>query len=95
MCTETEMTAIDRDRAELAVADLIDSDFQGHAFDEILEIAINKAIDEFDAAHTEDGFVDCTNYESCAIRAQDEWLQSAHDMYEAMQDDRANAMAER
>ena len=94
MCTKAEMTKIARDTAELGVADLIEVEDDA-AYGEILEIAIDYAVEEFDAEQESDGsWNDCTNYQACAERATEHWMDDQAAMYEAMQDDRAHAMAD-
>ena len=77
MFSQAENDKIARDTAENGVADFIDTDFEGKDFSEILELAIDKAIDEFDAEIESDGmYTDCTPYEDCARRATEEWLEA-------------------
>jgi hypothetical protein len=78
--TEAETKRIERERAELGVADFIDDDYTDVDFEEILEIAVDMAIDDFDAEQNLDGtWDDCTNYAECARRASEQWLAEKED----------------
>jgi hypothetical protein len=80
MLTEAETKRIERERAELGVADFIDDDYTDVDFEEILEIAVDMAIDDFDAEQNLDGtWNDCTNYAECARRASEQWLAEKED----------------
>jgi hypothetical protein len=80
MLTEAETKRIERERAELGVADFIDDDYTDVDFEEILEIAVDMAIDDFDAEQNLDGtWDDCTNYAECARRASEQWLAEKED----------------
>jgi hypothetical protein len=83
-----------RATAENGVIDLISEEFQGVAFDEVLALAIEIAIDEFDAEQDSEGWTDCTNYAACAARAQEQWLDAQQEAYVTMMDDKAHALAD-
>ena len=91
MFTQKEMDQMARDTAELGVIDFIDADYP----EEVLEMAIEIAIDEFDAETDNGEWVDCTNYKACAARAISLWEEDQQARHEAMLDDMAHAHADR
>lgn len=95
MFTKAETEKMARETAEAGVADLIGEEFQGVAYDEILAIAIEIAIDEFDATQDSEGWTDCTNYQACADKAQEQWQAAQEEAYITMMDDKAHALAEK
>ena len=91
MFTQAEMDQQARDTAEMGVVDFIDAAYP----DEVVEMAIDFGIEEFDAEQTEEGWTDCTNYEACAARAVELWEEDQQARHEAMGDDMAHAHADR
>ena len=94
MFTKAETEKMARETAENGVVDLIGEEFQGAAFEEVLAIAIEIAIDEFDATQDSEGWTDCTDYQACADKAQEQWLDAQEEAYTTMMDDKAHALAE-
>jgi hypothetical protein len=91
MFTQAELDAQFRATAELGVADFIDAEYP----DEVVEMAIDFAIEEFDAETDNGEWVDCTNYRACAERAIELFEDDARSMHETMMDDMAHAAADR
>jgi hypothetical protein len=82
MLTEAEIKQNTRDRAEQFLDGFIDDDYTDADFEEVLEIAIDMAIDDFDAEQNSDGtWNDCTDYAGCAQRAREQWLEAKEDEY--------------
>jgi hypothetical protein len=78
--TEAETNQNARDHAESYLDGFIDDDYTDADFEEVLEIAVDMAIDEFDAEQNLDGtWNDCTNYAECARRASEQWLAEKED----------------
>lgn len=91
MFNQAEIDAQFRAAAEIEVADFIDAEYP----DEVVEMAIDFAVEEFDAETDNGEWVDCTNYEACAARAIDLWAEGQRTMHEMAQDDMAHAAADR
>lgn len=91
MFTQAEMDKQARDTAELGVVDFIDAGYP----DEVVEMAIDFGVEEFDAETDGEGWTDCTNYAACAARAIDLWEEDQQARHDAMGDDMAHAHMER
>lgn len=90
MFTQAEIDQQARDTAEMGVEEFIDADYP----ESVLEMAIEFAIDEFDAETDNGEWVDCTNYAACAARAIELFEEDARSMHETMLDDMAHAQAD-
>lgn len=79
MFTEAEVKKMNEDRASDALADFIPQDYEGKALDALMDIAVEIAIDEFDADFDGENYVDSTNYEDCMRRAVERHAEDARD----------------
>ena len=84
MFTRDEIAKMHRDDMADKLADFIEAD--GEAYEEIMEIALEIAADEYDCDCDSDGFFDCTNYQRCAERAFEQWADAKQAEYEGRGD---------
>lgn len=83
MFTQAEMEKMHREDALDKVAEFIDAEYP----EEVLEMAADIAQDNYDCDGTEDGYVDCTNYEAAAKEAIELWEGEQRARYEASVED--------
>ena len=81
MLTAAEELEITRDRLALELADYCHCDLPDSDVDQIIEYAIDVAIDEFDAEIINDEIIDATDYEMCAEKAFQWWKDVKEDEY--------------